>query len=228
MRTDFASADGLAVAVTRTTLDATHALEGLARRLDASRGGLFSSGVDYPGRYSRWAFGFENPPLEFVGRGRRIGGRQCRESGTARGVLADRGMQAIVHLPRQIDGDIGRKLLRGRRAVRQNLDIDPGLVHLLQAQIAIADVMQTHRHVARPPRFKPDEMLGELGVPVMFLDRNDWTIRLLHHGVLHPLPLRRMFPSMAMQARAFPGKVGTGFPKKCDQLTKLERGSDST
>src|SRR5262245_31552134 len=81
MRTDFATADGLAIAVTRAPLDASHALDGLARRLDSSRGGLFSSGVDYPGRYSRWAFGFENPPLEFVGRGRRLTARALNARG---------------------------------------------------------------------------------------------------------------------------------------------------
>ncbi len=81
MRVDFATADGLAVAVTRTPLDHATALDGLARRLDSSRGGLFSSGVDYPGRYSRWAFGFENPPLEFVGRGRTLVARALNQRG---------------------------------------------------------------------------------------------------------------------------------------------------
>jgi anthranilate synthase len=72
MPVSFTTADGLTVTVERTALDPANALDGLAQHLDTTRGGLFSSGVDYPGRYSRWAFGFENPPLEFVGRGREL------------------------------------------------------------------------------------------------------------------------------------------------------------
>ncbi len=36
--------------------------------LDDSLGTYFSSGVEYPGRYSRHDFGFMDPPIEFVGR----------------------------------------------------------------------------------------------------------------------------------------------------------------
>src|SRR5688500_13526311 len=66
----FTTPTGLSVERRRTDLPYATALDGFAERLDRERGALFSSGVDYPGRYSRWEFGFANPPLEIVGRGR--------------------------------------------------------------------------------------------------------------------------------------------------------------
>jgi anthranilate synthase len=83
MQTSFTTADGLRVVSTRRTVDAATALDGLAQRLDGSRGGLFSSGVDYPGRYSRWAFGFEDPPLELIGHDRTLTARALNARGEA-------------------------------------------------------------------------------------------------------------------------------------------------
>ncbi len=40
--------------------------------LDAKRGAFFSSGVEYPDRYSRYDFGFFDPPLEFRARARSL------------------------------------------------------------------------------------------------------------------------------------------------------------
>jgi len=72
MRYEFASRTGLALTRTKRPLDYATALDGFAERLDRARGGLFSSGVDYPGRYSRWEFGFVDPPVEIVGRDRTL------------------------------------------------------------------------------------------------------------------------------------------------------------
>ncbi len=47
-------------------------LEYLIDRLDHGKGAYFSSGVEYPGRYSRWDFGFVDPPVEIVARGNRV------------------------------------------------------------------------------------------------------------------------------------------------------------
>lgn len=44
--------------------------EALARRLDSYRGVLLSSNYEYPGRYTRWDFGFAEPPLVVEARGR--------------------------------------------------------------------------------------------------------------------------------------------------------------
>jgi anthranilate synthase len=83
MESSFTTRDGLAVTSTRRPLDPGHALDGFAQRLDGARGGLFSSGVDYPGRYSRWAFGFADPPLEILGQGRDLTLRALNGRGEA-------------------------------------------------------------------------------------------------------------------------------------------------
>ena len=43
-----------------------------ARRLDRRRGVLFSSGYEYPGRYTRWDKCFADPPLMLTAKGRRF------------------------------------------------------------------------------------------------------------------------------------------------------------
>src|SRR5690348_13927081 len=42
-------------------------LDFLVEALDRTRGIYMASGTDYPGRYSRWDIGFENPPVEIRG-----------------------------------------------------------------------------------------------------------------------------------------------------------------
>ena len=71
------------IVVTRRTRPITYltALDGFAERLDRERGALFSSGVDYPGRYTRWEFGFAAPPIEIVGRDRRLSVRALSPRG---------------------------------------------------------------------------------------------------------------------------------------------------
>ena len=58
------------ITVTRKTavLDYAAGLDFLIDSLDERRGAYFSSGVEYPDRYSRWDFGFVDPPLELVAR----------------------------------------------------------------------------------------------------------------------------------------------------------------
>ncbi|MEU4222902.1 anthranilate synthase component I [Nonomuraea sp. NPDC026600] len=57
------------------------ALEEIVTALSERRGGAFSSGMDYPGRYSRWAFGYVDPCLELVAKGRRISARALNARG---------------------------------------------------------------------------------------------------------------------------------------------------
>ena len=68
----FRTASGLRVRRRAARLDYAAGLGFLAARLDRSRGAYFSSGVEDPDRYSRWEFGFADPPLEIVGRGRAL------------------------------------------------------------------------------------------------------------------------------------------------------------
>ncbi len=60
------------VRVTRRTTPADYATatESLIDRLDAHQGALLSSNYEYPGRYTRWEFGFADPPLRIEARGR--------------------------------------------------------------------------------------------------------------------------------------------------------------
>lgn len=51
MRTEFVTKTGLTLGRTQRPLPYATALDGFAEKLDRTRGGLFSSGVDYPGRY---------------------------------------------------------------------------------------------------------------------------------------------------------------------------------
>lgn len=81
MRYDFTTPTGLKLTRQRRTLAYDTALDGFAEKLDRTRGGLFSSGVDYPGRYSRWEFGFADPPVEIVGGGNKLELKALNERG---------------------------------------------------------------------------------------------------------------------------------------------------
>lgn len=60
------------VTVTRREMRGTYPsdTEALARRLDSHHGVLLSSNYEYPGRYTRWDFGFSEPPILVEARGR--------------------------------------------------------------------------------------------------------------------------------------------------------------
>jgi anthranilate synthase len=90
MRYQFNTPSGIALTRVKRPLDYASALDGFAEKLDRARGGLFSSGVDYPGRYSRWEFGFVDPPVEIVGHGRRLTLRALNERGVRLLAVLDR------------------------------------------------------------------------------------------------------------------------------------------
>ncbi|NUR90703.1 MAG: anthranilate synthase component I [Nonomuraea sp.] len=70
------------IGVERETREvAEAALEEIVTSLGERRGGAFSSGMDYPGRYSRWAFGYVDPCVELVARGRTISATALNERG---------------------------------------------------------------------------------------------------------------------------------------------------
>ncbi|WP_043617007.1 anthranilate synthase component I [Nonomuraea candida] len=70
------------IAVERETRDVDEAaLEEIVTALTERRGGAFSSGMDYPGRYSRWAFGYVDPCVELVAKGRNIAATALNERG---------------------------------------------------------------------------------------------------------------------------------------------------
>ncbi|MEU6717198.1 anthranilate synthase component I [Nonomuraea sp. NPDC046802] len=67
----YTTAGGISVELETRHVDEA-ALEEIVTALGERRGGAFSSGMDYPGRYSRWAFGYVDPCLELVAKGRTI------------------------------------------------------------------------------------------------------------------------------------------------------------
>ncbi|MCG7409941.1 anthranilate synthase component I [Paenibacillus sp. ACRRX] len=58
----------------------------IVSRIDQVRGALFTSGYEYPGRYSRWDIGFTDPPLELRASGKQF---ECRALNARGCVLLD-------------------------------------------------------------------------------------------------------------------------------------------
>jgi anthranilate synthase len=73
---------GGGVTVTRTaeTFDPAD-LGRIAEAVDRRRGGVLSSGMEYPGRYSRWHLAYVNPPVEITTRGRYVTARALNDRG---------------------------------------------------------------------------------------------------------------------------------------------------
>ncbi|NGZ74545.1 anthranilate synthase component I [Saccharibacillus alkalitolerans] len=63
-RAVYATRGRLEVTRTLTPLDASEAVTPILADIDSRRGALFTSGYEFPGRYSRWDVGFLNPPIE--------------------------------------------------------------------------------------------------------------------------------------------------------------------
>ena len=79
-RTEFVTAGGIRVTRTAEPFDPL-VLAGLTRSVDERRGGVLSSGMEYPGRYSRWHLAYVDPCAEIVARGRRIAVRALNARG---------------------------------------------------------------------------------------------------------------------------------------------------
>ncbi len=69
--TQFETGGGVRVSRTAAPFDPV-LLEEMTRQVEARRGGVLSSGMEYPGRYSRWHTAYVDPCVELVARGRRI------------------------------------------------------------------------------------------------------------------------------------------------------------
>ncbi len=80
VRTEFTTGGGVRVTRTAGPFD-PELLTGVARAVDDRRGGVLSSGMEYPGRYTRWHTAYADPCLEIVARGRRIGARALNDRG---------------------------------------------------------------------------------------------------------------------------------------------------
>jgi len=67
--TRYLTAGGIEVARTVAPFEPDQMAE-ITKLVDDRRGGVFSSGMEYPGRYSRWHTAYVDPCVEFTGRGR--------------------------------------------------------------------------------------------------------------------------------------------------------------
>jgi anthranilate synthase len=79
--TEFSTAGGVRVRRMEEPFDPA-LLADITRQVDGRRGGVLSSGMEYPGRYSRWHVGYVDPCVEIVARGRRISARALNERGS--------------------------------------------------------------------------------------------------------------------------------------------------
>jgi len=74
------TAGGVRVSRTTEPFD-EQILDTICLQVEGLRGGVLSSGMEYPGRYSRWHLAYVNPCAEIVARGRRISARALNARG---------------------------------------------------------------------------------------------------------------------------------------------------
>lgn len=77
----YVTAGGIGIAVAVEALPYGRACDALLARLDRRRGLLFSSGMEAPGRYTRWDMGFADPPLAVTAVERRFRVEALNERG---------------------------------------------------------------------------------------------------------------------------------------------------
>src|SRR6201993_2536636 len=76
----FVTAAGVRIARTASRFDPA-LLTQIAAQVDRRRGGVLSSGMEYPGRYSRWHMAYVNPPVEITTHGRYVTARALNDRG---------------------------------------------------------------------------------------------------------------------------------------------------
>src|SRR5579875_3361647 len=69
--TSFVTAGGIRVRRTAEPFDPAR-IDDITRQVESRRGAVLSSGMEYPGRYSRWHVAYTDPFAEVVARGRRV------------------------------------------------------------------------------------------------------------------------------------------------------------
>ena len=79
-RTELLTRGGVRVTRTATPFDPVE-LGRIAALVDQRRGGVLSSGMEYPGRYSRWHMAYADPCAEIIATGRRVTARALNDRG---------------------------------------------------------------------------------------------------------------------------------------------------
>ncbi|ROO88247.1 anthranilate synthase component I [Actinocorallia herbida] len=83
-----------------------HLLAQLVTAVERRRGGVLSSGMEYPGRYSRWAMGYVDPSLELVARGRTLTVRALNARGEVLLPLVADAIRGTGEVTAEIPGSI--------------------------------------------------------------------------------------------------------------------------
>ena len=78
--TTFTTGAGVTISRTAGAFDPARLTE-LAALVDRRRGGVLSSGMEYPGRYTRWHLAYVNPPIEITTSGRHVTARVLNDRG---------------------------------------------------------------------------------------------------------------------------------------------------
>jgi anthranilate synthase len=86
---------GIRVSCEVAPVDGAIELAALTAALDARRGALFASSYEYPGRYTRWDFGFVDPPLAVTARGRDVAIEALNERGRVLLAPVARALEAL-------------------------------------------------------------------------------------------------------------------------------------
>jgi len=100
-RTEMMTRDGVRVIRTAAPFDPAE-LGRIAVLADQRRGGVMSSGMEYPGRYSRWHMAYADPCAEIVATGRRVTARALNDRGR---VLLPVIRAALVKCGQPVDED---------------------------------------------------------------------------------------------------------------------------
>jgi anthranilate synthase len=79
-RSELLTRSGVRVTRTATPFDPTE-LDRIATLVDERRGGVMSSGMEYPGRYSRWHMAYADPCAEIIAVGRTVTARALNDRG---------------------------------------------------------------------------------------------------------------------------------------------------
>jgi anthranilate synthase len=101
------TAGGVSVTRTAEPFD-EQILDHVCAQVEQRRGGVLSSGMEYPGRYSRWHLAYVNPCAEIISRGRRIAVRALNARGEVLlPVLGAALLRVGQHVPSGDAGEVG-------------------------------------------------------------------------------------------------------------------------
>jgi anthranilate synthase len=103
---------GAGVRVTRTAAPFDPALlADMTRQVEMRPGGVLSSGMEYPGRYSRWHMAYVDPCLELVARGRRVTATALNDRGLVLLPVVTNAMNKVGALDEPADPRAGTVLI---------------------------------------------------------------------------------------------------------------------